>query len=406
MSASVTAVLLNGFGIESLCKGTAIIGIDGMGPPIFKLEVEDPCSGIRSIVALFVGTAAYGAYLLKSVKSRWILFLSSFPIAFLGNVIRLFLTALVATWWGQQMGMRLHDNALFIIAPVYILCVFKLTDLLHKWESRKAQSTTTPATIEADASMEAHLPSQKHVMRYWQWGMFGIIATLLPCVWLWALKSPRPQLEADTFIVQQLGAIPGAECWRLSYCYNQDCMMVSRYRDGTPAPNKCDYCASTEVHAYSLAEHNILPKDTRILRAIYDFGPEGEYTVSVVVAGQSRTSIHRPELCLPSQGKVFESAIKEILPGVEMVCGELRSKENANFSAGGFAYVYLNAKGATVSDFERVVGDTFERAWHCRIPRWAMMTISSDNVNFKTPQGEALLKEKMALFYDMVRTDR
>ncbi|MDO5463114.1 MAG: hypothetical protein Q4F99_06500, partial [bacterium] len=159
------------------------------------------------------------------------------------------------------------------------------------------------------------------------------------------------------------------------------------------------------LHHYSLAEHNILPRDTRILRAMYDFGFEGEYTISVVVAGHSRTSIHRPELCLPSQGKVFESSIKEILPGVPMVCGELRSTLENDFSSGGFAYVYLNSKGATVSDFERVVGDTFERAWNNRISRWAMLTVSSENVNFKTPEGEALLKKKMELFYKMVRED-
>lgn len=400
LSASVTAVLLNGFGIESLCQGTAIIGLDGMGPPAFKLEVEDPCSGIRSIVALFVGTAAYGAYMLKGIKHRWLLFFSSFPIAFLGNVIRLFLTALVAAGWGQAMGMRLHDNALFIIAPVYIFCVFKLTDCLCKREERNAK-----AQPEASTSVQEEAVHEAKAITCLQWGLLGIIGLLLPCIWFWAMQTPQPVLEADTFIVQHLQPIEGAHCSRLSYCYQPTCLAVERYPDGMPAPTVCRVCQSTDVHPYSLAEYNILPKDTRVLRAIYDFGYEGEYTLSVVVAGQSRTSIHRPELCLPSQGKVFESAIKEILPGVPMVCGELRSKDAAHFSAGGFAYVYLNSKGATVSDLERVVGDTLARAWHHRIPRWAMLTVSSENVNFKTPEGEALLKEKMQRFYEMVRED-
>lgn len=402
LSASVTSVLLNGFGIETQCHGTAIIGLDGANPPPFKLEVEDPCSGIRSIVALFVGTAAYGAYMLTRIRNRWILFFSSFPIAFLGNVIRLFLTALVAAWWGQAAGMRLHDNALFIIAPVYVICVFKLTDWLHKSEERRLQMRGATETIEEDV-----LPSSSHQVSFsiWQWICFIGIALLLPFIWLWAKEAPKPVLESDTFIVQQLQPIEGANLYRFVYCYNEECLMVQRYEDGAPVPTVCPYCKSTDLHHYSLAEHNILPRDTRILRAMYDFGFEGEYTISVVVAGHSRTSIHRPELCLPSQGKVFESSIKEILPGVPMVCGELRSTLENDFSSGGFAYVYLNSKGATVSDFERVVGDTFERAWNNRISRWAMLTVSSENVNFKTPEGEALLKKKMELFYKMVRED-
>lgn len=402
LSASVTSVLLNGFGVETQCQGTAIIGLDGANPPRFKLEVEDPCSGIRSIVALFVGTAAYGAYMLTRIRNRWILFFSSFPIAFLGNVIRLFLTALVASWWGQAAGMRLHDNALFIIAPVYVICVFKLTDWLHKSEERRKQMVGATETIKEEILRPT---SSKTSFSIWQWICFTGIAFLLPFIWFWAKEAPKPVLEPDTFIVQQLQPIEGANLYRFVYCYNEECLMVQRYEDGSPVPKECPYCNSTDLHDYSLAEHNILPRDTRILRAMYDFGFEGEYTISVVVAGHSRTSIHRPELCLPSQGKVFESSIKEILPGVPMVCGELRSTLENDFSSGGFAYVYLNSKGATVSDFERVVGDTFERAWNNQISRWAMLTISSENINFKTPEGEALLREKMELFYKMVRED-
>lgn len=413
-SAQTTALLLNGLGIESECRGTAIFGVSSLHP--FKLEVEDPCSGIRSIVALFVGTAAYGAYLLKGIKNRWLLFFSSFPIAFLGNVIRLLLTAIVAYWWGQEAGMRLHDNALFIIAPVYVVCVFKLTDWLRNCEenAKKSSSKTEDVVVDNDTQKTEPIvetlttSTSSSTKRSFLWlknSVLVVIGGLLLGGWIWATQTSKPELEADTFIVQELQPIEGATLYHLVYCYDVKCQHVMRYRHKTPRPEKCEVCQSADLHSHSLAEHNILPQDTRILRAIYDFGAEGEYTISVVVAGHSRTSIHRPELCLPSQGKVFDSSIKEILPDVPMVCGELRSSENEVLSSGGFAYVYLNSKGATVSDFERVVGDTFERAWHNTIPRWAMMTVSSD-VNFKTPEGEALLKEKMKLFYKMVRKDR
>ena len=48
-------------------------------------------------------------------------------------------------------------------------------------------------------------------------------------------------------------------------------------------------------------ERGALPSDTRILRRVY-FGPGGaRHVVTVVVGGSTKSSIHRPELCLPAQ---------------------------------------------------------------------------------------------------------
>ena len=148
-SVTVTAVILNGLGIEVHQQGTAIIST---GVPPFQLDVADPCSGIRSLVALFVGTAAYGAFMLRGVWRRWALFLSSLPIAFLGNILRLLLTAFTCKLWGQSAGMVLHDNALFIVAPVYALCVFWLADRLRRNDKTEVGPPPPLPAISASAS--------------------------------------------------------------------------------------------------------------------------------------------------------------------------------------------------------------------------------------------------------------
>ena len=65
----------------------------------------------------------------------------------------------------------------------------------------------------------------------------------------------------------------------------------------------------------------------------------------------------------------------------------------------GFAYVFLNSDGATVSNLRRVVGDTLERSLHNRIRRWAMVTIRCDSVDFRTTEGEETLRRFMQVWW-------
>ncbi len=57
----------------------------------------------------------------------------------------------------------------------------------------------------------------------------------------------------------------------------------------------------------SQVELDWLPKDTLFGRRIYE-APDGfESMISVVLMGRDRTSIHKPQYCLPGQGWVIES---------------------------------------------------------------------------------------------------
>ena len=96
-----------------------------------------------------------------------------------------------------------------------------------------------------------------------------------------------------------------------------------------------------------------------------------------------------------AQGVVVSGReVRQILPGLPMACFSLNRKGQTRTS--GFAYVFLNSRGATCSNLRRVVGDSLERSLRNRIQRWAMVTVSSPQHDFQTPEGEEALRRFMA----------
>ena len=379
-SVAVTTVILNGLGVGVRQVGTAIVST---GAPPFQLDVADPCSGIRSLVALFVGTAAYGAFVLRGVWRRWALFLASVPIAFLGNILRLLLTALTCKWMGQAAGMTLHDNALFIVAPIYALCVFGLADWL-----RRGDAPAPGAEGEGAAPSASPAPGWRSV------AAVVALAALLPVFRVWAGRMPPLDYESDAFLSKTFAHLPGAVSHYPWFCQDRVCLWSQDFAEGETPPGACPRCGG-EVRRVSRAELDILPGDTQSRKVTYTLANGDVFTVALVVAGRSRLSIHRPELCLPAQGFVMsEREVRQILPGLPMACFSLNRKGQTRTS--GFAYVFLNSRGATCSNLRRVVGDSLERSLRNRIQRWAMVTVSSPQHDFQTPEGEEALRRFMA----------
>lgn len=377
-SVGVTSVLLNGLGIGVEQVGTAIYST---GTPHFKLDVADPCSGIRSIVALFVGTAAYGAFILRSVPRRWILFLSSVPIAFLGNILRLLLTAITSHMISQHAGMMLHDNALFVVAPFYALCVFGLADRLKR----------------KDCPEREVRPGISGKPSAFSWALLACLLVFLPTFRGYVGQTPELTFESDAFLKSEFPRIPNATMSYPLYCQNRACLWSENFTEGTARHQKCPMCEG-EVQLVSRAELDILPADTKSRKVTYTFDSGDVFTIALVISGRNRMSIHRPELCLPSQGfSMSEREVRMILPDVPMACFALSRPNRVQPS--GFAYLFLNSDGATVSNLERVVGDSLDRSLHNRIRRWAMITVSSMQHNFQTPEGEVALRNFMEQFY-------
>lgn len=125
----------------------------------------------------------------------------------------------------------------------------------------------------------------------------------------------------------------------------------------------------------SEAELTVLPADTRFVKCVYT-APNGHwYQVSVVIGGKSKSSIHRPELCLPSQGN-------QMLDPHTLAVGDRDwhrvTLAHQDRPPVGFAYTFFNQVGyATSSHVRRIFRDVWDRSILGRIDRWVMVTVCS-----------------------------
>jgi len=125
------------FPMQLFASYWAEIAIQFLGIPIFRqgnvlhlsnttLEVVDACSGLRSLVTMFALSALVTWFMNASIIRKWILFFAAIPIAVLANIIRLTVTAMLASQYGENMAQGfLHDfSGLLIFAFGLSLLMF------------------------------------------------------------------------------------------------------------------------------------------------------------------------------------------------------------------------------------------------------------------------------------------
>lgn len=104
VATAMSHTMLGGMGIECERVGTQLMS------PYFQLNVEAPCSGLRSLLAMTALTAVYAYFTQPTFVKKWVLFLFSIPIAVAGNIGRIISIALVSITAGQQFGTGLHHD--------------------------------------------------------------------------------------------------------------------------------------------------------------------------------------------------------------------------------------------------------------------------------------------------------
>ena len=141
MVTQASTSVLNWCGIEAVRRGTAIYS------SVFHFDVADPCSGIRSLMALTTVTAAY-AYVTQHVQwKRWVLFLSAMPLAVLGNMARVTSIAMVAQVYGQELASKTyHDYSGYIVFGVALSTMVVIGLLLNLPYRRIFQNWLKPPT--------------------------------------------------------------------------------------------------------------------------------------------------------------------------------------------------------------------------------------------------------------------
>ena len=364
--AVATAIaVLNGFGLDAAQQGTAIIS-NGAMP--FSIDVAEPCSGLRSLFALSALTVAYARLYQPTWPRRIALMLCAAPLAVAGNVARIISICLVSAVCGKEFGTGFyHDYSgyiVFIAAILLMLAASGLIDKIAAGRAPKAERTETkPEAAEVEHGGESADTRSGNRTRW------IFVALLLPVLFFQA-TTPAPEI-ADELKCRLPDALAGYAVDDVLSCQEEQCAKAWTLAE-LAGNDRCPACGG-ELDGMSLAERLILPPDTRIVKKVYSSAFGERYFVSMVYGGKTRASLHRPEMCLPSQGNLMRDKRNLETRVPFHAIGYSNRRGNAVL-----AYTFFNQENyRTASHTARIFRDVLDRSLRNRIDRWAMVTVAT-----------------------------
>jgi exosortase len=116
-----------------------------MGIPIFRegnvlhlsnttLEVIGACSGLRSLTTLFALSAIFAILSSHTTIQKWLIFLAAAPIAIFANIVRLSVTALMASKYGGDVAQGfLHDFSGLLVFAVGVIMLVLVSNIIKNF---------------------------------------------------------------------------------------------------------------------------------------------------------------------------------------------------------------------------------------------------------------------------------
>ena len=123
-------------GIGVMRDGVQLIDPSGT----YQYAVAAACSGIRSLIAIFLLATIFGFITFRSTWKRLFLMALAFPFAVLGNLARMLFIIMAAELGGQEAGNYIHESSLFSLVP-YVPAIIGLLivgRLMEKWRGSDA----------------------------------------------------------------------------------------------------------------------------------------------------------------------------------------------------------------------------------------------------------------------------
>jgi exosortase len=118
------------FGVETYVEGTKVLPLKGDWEP---LDIAKGCSGIRSLMALLMISAAW-AYVAKiALWKKVLLFLAAFPLAILGNALRVISIFVIAEYGDAKWAANTwHDwSGLLLFYPFSLMLLLVIHSVLE-----------------------------------------------------------------------------------------------------------------------------------------------------------------------------------------------------------------------------------------------------------------------------------
>ena len=155
-----------------------------------------------------------------------------------------------------------------------------------------------------------------------------------------------------------------------------------------PGSTACPACGAP-LDVMNIAERQMLPPDTGLTRFIYvrDTPPRLPVTVAVVLSGNDRTSIHRPQVCMTAAGwEITEERVFSVDMGPGQTPLELTVLDmtHAPFEPGApprhifYAYWFVGKGRICATHVQRMWWMAYDRIVHGVSHRWAYVSLSGD----------------------------
>lgn len=131
-------------GIGVIRSGTQMFNALGT----YQYEIAAACSGIRSLISIFLIAITYAFLAFRKPRNRVIMIVASLPLAIIGNTVRLSTIIAAGELKGQTLGNFVHENFFISILP-YIPAIIGVIWIGRMLEKSEANAPAEQAKVKS-----------------------------------------------------------------------------------------------------------------------------------------------------------------------------------------------------------------------------------------------------------------
>ena len=225
-----------------------------------------------------------------------------------------------------------------------------------------------------------------------------VVAALAVAAWANVFKVGVANTDEAGIVLELPAQVADWTGIGLLFCPNRNC--GAQFLEGQlEDPTVCPKCGAT-LGNMNWAERSLLPADTGLVRKYYQRPGGGEpLHATIVLSGDDRSSIHRPQVCMTAAGHEImdERFIRIPLEGraepLEVMVLDMAKPTAGPDGTPGqylsyYAYWFVGKGRETASHFERMAWMGYDRVFHGVSHRWAYIALSGQ----RAPRSDAHLQ--------------
>lgn len=201
-----------------------------------------------------------------------------------------------------------------------------------------------------------------------------VLAVTLAAAWMRGTPVRDERMPVLPTLPDTVGEWHGAD---VLYCHRDSCRRV--LTTPAPLPTVCPSCQGPLL-TMAPAEHLLLPADATVRHKRYFLAGSDPLFVSLIITGNERSGIHRPEWCLPGQGYRVLGSRRLAVPlpnrgSLPVTLIELESGDSSR-TPSAYAYWFVSRGRVTARHLERFMMITSDSIFRGVNPRWAYLSVA------------------------------